>query len=342
VTYSVSRVNTSTDTWQVVIDRLNTVANVVSNAAVTVDGTTGGAASVGNGFITGIFGANTLVTGALRGGNVSVAAILPITSNVQVGNATVYTYITNTSVNSAVISTGSGVYMNTTGLAVGNVVANTTMLTVGGSNVITTSTRMAVAQNTTSTYQRSRVNYVAGNNVTLAITDESGNNQITIAISAQVPSLNLGGSTGQVQYNGGGTLAASAGLSFNASANNLTVANTLFAATLVLDGAGYVDQINLTANGSSAVLVDSWSLGTYRQAKYTISVSNKTSNGYMGVELLLMHDGSDSHLLEYAAINSNGAFGTWSANVGGGAVNLYFTPGSVNTAVRMFRHLLIV
>lgn len=83
-------------------NRMNELAHAMTTKAVTVESNN----AVGNAFVTGFFGANTLVATNLRGGNVSVSTVLTITSNVvvasgntvSVGNSTVNVAISQTAI----------------------------------------------------------------------------------------------------------------------------------------------------------------------------------------------------------------------------------------------------
>lgn len=98
MTKSITPIDTANDTFQIFIDRVNEIINVVNTEVVTVNSSVG--VSTGNGFVNGIFGSNTLVTSFLRGGNVGTSATLTITSNVQVNTAVLS--IGNTTVNTRI------------------------------------------------------------------------------------------------------------------------------------------------------------------------------------------------------------------------------------------------
>ena len=61
------------------------MANPLSSETVTANSS--GATTIGNGFVIGVFGANTLVsTNSLRGGNTTTTNTLYVTSNVNISN----------------------------------------------------------------------------------------------------------------------------------------------------------------------------------------------------------------------------------------------------------------
>jgi hypothetical protein len=83
----IEQINVATDTWGTVFERLNESVETISNNAVVVIANTVGDAVTGNGFVVGIFGANTLVANTIRGGNVSSVGTLSVNSAVVFQNA---------------------------------------------------------------------------------------------------------------------------------------------------------------------------------------------------------------------------------------------------------------
>lgn len=76
-------VNVSSYTFSNWIDRTNDLVNIVNTDVVTVSSNTSGDLTVGNGFVIGIFGGNTIVATTLRGGNVSSSNTLNVVSNIN-------------------------------------------------------------------------------------------------------------------------------------------------------------------------------------------------------------------------------------------------------------------
>jgi len=77
----------ATNTWNDLINTLNTLCTLASNFLVTANNLANGSVTTGNGFVNGIFGANTLVATTLRSGNVqSNGTVLTIFSPITVGN----------------------------------------------------------------------------------------------------------------------------------------------------------------------------------------------------------------------------------------------------------------
>jgi len=107
-------INTASDSFDNWINRTNDIINVLATEAVTANSgnaTSNSAMTSGNGFVSGYFGANTLVATYIVAGNVDVVAdTLTVSSNtvfeysievadqIIVGNSTVNTNITENSI----------------------------------------------------------------------------------------------------------------------------------------------------------------------------------------------------------------------------------------------------
>jgi hypothetical protein len=107
MTVTVANVLT-TSTFDYQRNRINELADAMTTKAVTVNSNS----AVGNAYITGIVGGNTLVATTIRGGNVGTSDVLIIGSNVTVGsgntlsigNATVNVAITQTAISISGVS----------------------------------------------------------------------------------------------------------------------------------------------------------------------------------------------------------------------------------------------
>lgn len=75
------------DTFGVFIVKVNQIVDHLRHTVVTVSNTGGYVGNnSGNGFVTGIFGATTLVANTLRGGNVTNTGLLTVSSELKVSN----------------------------------------------------------------------------------------------------------------------------------------------------------------------------------------------------------------------------------------------------------------
>lgn len=74
----------NTDTWGVLVARVNQMTDLFSSQVITTDATPSGNVTVGNGFVSGIFGATQMTTNQIRGGNVSSWSNLTLVSNLTI------------------------------------------------------------------------------------------------------------------------------------------------------------------------------------------------------------------------------------------------------------------
>jgi hypothetical protein len=94
---------------------------------------------------------------------------------------------------------------------------------------------------------------------------------------------------------------------------------------------GISNKIN--TSGLSTQTIDSFSSASYKAAEYLISVKDNLANNYYSSKLLLMHDGGNAYITEYAMLISNTTIGVFSATLVSSNVNLQLTPVSSNTTV---------
>lgn len=89
-------------------------------------------------------------------------------------------------------------------------------------------------------------------------------------------------------------------------------------------------SITISAGSSSATVVNTFDKTIYVTAKYLVQI--KQSTNYHSAEILLIHDGSDVFMTEYAALWNTSALGTLDAIISGDNVDLTFTPTAATIA----------
>ncbi len=150
-------VNIDSDTFQIFVDKFNFVVDHLRNTVVTVSNTDAyNGNNTGNGFVTGIFGGNTIVvTNALRGGNVSTTNTLTISSAVSVTNAiTVSGNLTVnaiTNVNTLTVRGQANVSNNlgvTGNVSLGGTLTVNSSISAAGSLTLNTDYKIEVVSNT--------------------------------------------------------------------------------------------------------------------------------------------------------------------------------------------------
>ena len=274
---SVANIDVSVDTFNVMFNRFNQIASIVSNYTVTVDTTAVGNNSTGNGYVIGIFGADTLTAGNyLRGGSILSPNTLTISSNVvassNVALSDRLTVSGNTSIANTLIVSGnttvSGLLTATSNVSLTNaltvsgntsiantliVSGNTTvngLLNVSGNTSLTD--RLTVSGNTSI----ANTLIVSGNTTVSGLLSVSGNTAISGNTSIANTLIVSGNTTvsGLLNISGNTTVSDRLTVSGNTSiANTLIVSgNTTVSGRTTLTGNTTVSGL-LTASGNTTV-----------------------------------------------------------------------------------------
>lgn len=124
--------------------------------------------------------------------------------------------------------------------------------------------------------------------------------------------------------------------------NNVTATGykKLKTADLTVVGSKVNFQPTATTVGTSATVIDSFSVSEYRGAKYIVTVSN--SPDYAITECMVVHDGTTASLITYGEILTGNNLGTFSVGVNSGNVELSFTGVTANNSVKISSQLLAV
>ena len=139
--------------------------------------------------------------------------------------------------------------------------------------------------------------------------------------------VNVTGNVAATYFVGDGSLLtniATSSISGNLSLDGVS-ANSIITSAIV---SGSMTAVAVTTN----TVLDSFTPSTYRTAKYIIKASS--DDGYESLEVLLIHDGSDSYITIYGSISTSDAdIITVSSNIAGGNIKLYASGTSANTVV---------
>jgi hypothetical protein len=114
------------------------------------------------------------------------------------------------------------------------------------------------------------------------------------------------------------------------SNNDLTI-NT---STINLSNTSLIANTVVIAS-NNATLVDSLSINEFRTVKYLYQVEN--ANEFQVGEILLVHDDTLTYMTEYATLITESSLGTFSSNVQGQNVQLFFTPVFENNTINITR-----
>jgi len=152
-------------------------------------------------------------------------------------------------------------------------------------------------------------------------------NQIAANLSSSIVTANssTGLTTGNAYVNGvfsANTLAIVSDIRGGtvSSPATLNISQAFVSNNIVLQLGGAASYVTATANQ----IVDSYSLSTYRTSKYVLQVNS--ASGYQSTEIMMMHDGTNAYITEYATLASAGTIAVFSANISGGNINLLITP----------------
>ena len=108
-----------------------------------------------------------------------------------------------------------------------------------------------------------------------------------------------------------------------------------------LDHSDIADATTTVASSATTVL-NTFAVGTYRSAKYFISIVDATNSRYEIVEANVTHDGSDAYISTFGSTtNYTGPLTTFSADVSGGNARVLVTNISDNSTVFKFQAIYI-
>jgi len=91
MTANISSINTASDKFGVLFNRVNEIIDALNDEALTANTDANGSTTSGNSFLSGVFSASVLAASTLRGGNVQSSGNLTVTSNVTLQHNVVVT-----------------------------------------------------------------------------------------------------------------------------------------------------------------------------------------------------------------------------------------------------------
>jgi len=335
MTVTIVPVNTAIENFLSVFAKINLLIDLANQYAVTVDLTANGSVSTGNGFVNGIFAANTFAANVIRGGNVQANGTLAIFANTwSLGNSTVNTVANSTQITALNITLGN----TTVGF-----MANTTLIRLNSKTYSNLDPHVVVANNNVDIGDRPRVNFLQGGTTSIAVVDNVANNTVDITISSTGGSGNgvPSGSNTTIQFNDSGTFGGSDGFVFDKTTNSASLANTL-TLNILNFGQGRMSQIYANSNVLTEIVLDSFFLADYRSAKYQLSIRDNTANAHQTTEILLIHAGGQAYMTEYATVITNTDIASFTATVNATHLILGYTGATNNTTVKGFRQAIAV
>lgn len=144
-----------------------------------------------------------------------------------------------------------------------------------------------------------------------------------------------------VIFNDGGSLGSSAGLTFDKATANLAVANTVTTSVINQNNISLTGVGTYTTSNTNQVVVDTFSLSTYRTAKYVMQLTSDSN--YHAEDITIIHNGTTPRIVEYGVVFSDGlSLGSFDVDIVGSEVHLLFTPVNNVTTLKFNRTLLTV
>ena len=108
--------------------------------------------------------------------------------------------------------------------------------------------------------------------------------------------------------------------------------------TITITGAGSLETTTTGITTTSATIVDTFAVATYRTAEYTYHVKTTSGSPYYATgKINLVHDDTNVYLTEYAIVstNSNDDLATFTANISMGNVRLLAQGTNANITVKI-------
>jgi len=294
-----TQINANTDIWQVWFDRTNTMLDAFSET-VTLKANTAGDTSSGNGFVTGIFGATTLVGTTIRGGNVNTPAHIIFSSNAnftgsQINStanvlsiSTSQVFQTNSSVTAlSITSNGSSTNTNIAGdnfrITANSIFNGITATTFAANGVSTLSANLSVTAESQLFQTNSSITAISiTSNGTTSNTDIAGDNlNVTAnAVFSKIDIAGLATFTSNADFSGNTNFTAN--ISVIANLQQFSTNSSITAISITSNGttsntniAG--DNLNVTANSKFTKAVTANAGLTFASGNsitnYTVSTS---------------------------------------------------------------------
>lgn len=125
--------------------------------------------------------------------------------------------------------------------------------------------------------------------------------------------------------------------------NNFVGVRTLSPrAPLQVEDVAFDTSVLVTSATTANQVLDSFAAATFRTAKYLVQVHATSAADYHTSEILLIHDGTNVYMTEYAIVYTDNTLATFNADISGGNVRLLVTPTNAVNTIRVVRQALLV
>jgi hypothetical protein len=101
----------------------------------------------------------------------------------------------------------------------------------------------------------------------------------------------------------------------------------------------YHSGLSTSVAATSTTAIDTFSLSTYRSAKYIVQITQGAN--YQVSEVLVIHNGTTTSMTEYGVLETNGGLATITSDVSAGNVRLLVTMASATAATIMIERTIL-
>ena len=145
-------------------------------------------------------------------------------------------------------------------------------------------------------------------NLASAVTDETGSGALVFATSPTLVTPTLGA----------------------ASATSVTASGDITANAYTLNSFAGISTTITTIATTTATAIETIAVATYRSARMQVQITQGTD--YQTSDILMIHNGTTSNIIEYGSIATNDYLCTFSTDVSGGNARLLVTMTSATSA----------
>lgn len=281
--------------------------------------------------------------------NSTVIAINAISANystlatqLTVGNSTVNTVANSSQFTVTRVSVGN----STVNLAI-----NSTSITLAGTTYTNLTPYVLVANSGSLIGSgQPEINFQSGTDIVITVVNNVAQNRYDVLCAANIAAIangSVGGANTQVQFNDSGTFNALAAFTFDKTTSIVTVANSVNALAINANNMNYTYSVtntfSFTTSNLSTITLDSFNILAYRSVEYMLSMTDNNANNYQCSTIMLLQDGTNAYISEYATLISNTTIATFTPSANTTAIILQFTPNtSNNVTIKAFRKLIAI
>jgi hypothetical protein len=182
------------------------------------------------------------------------------------------------------------------------------------------------------------------NTIDVNATGSFANVTVSVNSTMNVATVNTAYFTGVSTFSGNSVFAANATLQGIVSVTNSVsvTGNTNVTNYLSVNSTSYAYSTKYTVSGTLIQTADAWPIASYRSAEYLVQLTDTATTSYQISKILVLHDGTNSLITEYAQLNNNGLIGTFTSDINSGNVRLRLIPTTATVVATVTRTNLVV